>query len=188
MDIEDVRKNTKILFNDVPHGVVEVEFMKPGKGQAVYRLKLKNLLNNVITNRTFRSGDSVKEVLTTTSKEQYLYKEGNQYVFMNTETFEQHSIDEDKLGENKNFLKEGTEVTVLMMGEEPLEVTLPTFVELKVIKSTVTTKTFTITAQMKPAVLETGYTINVPTFIQEGDILKVDTRTGTYVERINTKG
>lgn len=188
MEIEDVRKNTKLLLNDVPHGVVEVDFVKPGKGQAIYRLKLKNLLNNSVISRTFRSGDSIKEVVTTTNKEQYLYREGNQYVFMDTETFEQHSIEEEKLGDSKKFLKEGTEVMVLMMGDEPLEVTLPTLVELKIVESTLTTRTDTITAQTKPAVLETGYTINVPTFVKEGDIIRVDTRTGTYVERASTKG
>ncbi len=187
MEIEDVRKNTKLFIDGIPYGVLEVDFMKPGKGQAVYRLKLRNLMDNGVINRTFRSGDSIKEVTTTTNKEQYLYREGDQYLFMNTETFEQHFIDEKKLGDNKNFLKEGTEVTTLMMGDEPLEITLPISVELKVVKSTITTRTDTKAAQTKSAVLETGYTIDVPSFVQEGDIIKVDSRTGTYVERVSSK-
>ncbi len=187
IDIENVRKNSKLLINKIPYNVDDMEFMKPGKGQAVYRLKLRNLLNNSVINRTFRSGDNVKEVATTTNKEQYLYREGDQYLFMNTETFEQHFIDEKKLGDKKDFLKEGTEVTALWMGDEPLEITLPTFVELKVVKSAATTKTDTITSQNKSAVLETGYTMNIPTFVREGDIIKVDTRTGTYVERVTKK-
>ncbi len=187
MRIEDVRKNTKLLLDDVPYGVVEFEFMKPGKGQAVYRLKLRNLLNNSVINRTFRSGDSIKEVATTTNKEQYLYREGEQYLFMNAETFEQHFIDGKKLEDNKNFLKEGTEVMVTMLGEEPLGVELPNFVELKVVKSTVAARTDTITAQYKSVELETGATVEVPVFVQEGDIIKVDTRTGRYVERVSTK-
>lgn len=187
MDIENVRKNTKFLIDNVPYGVIEVDFTKPGKGQAVYRLKLRNLLNNSVINRTFRSGDSVKEVATTIDKEHYLYREGDQYIFMNSETFEQHPIDEKTLGNSKNFLKEGTEVVVLMMGDEPLEINLPTSVELKVVKSATATRADTITAQNKAVVLETGYTIDVPTFVNEGDIIKVDTRTGTYVERVAKK-
>lgn len=187
MEIGDVRKNTKLLIDGVPYRVEDADFMKPGKGQAVYRLKLRNLLDNSTINRTFRSGDKVEEIATTTEKEQFLYKEGEQYVFMNTETFEQDFIPEEKLGDGKYFLKEGAVVTVLKMGERPLEITLPTFVELKVVRTAAATRTDTVTAQMRRAELETGYSIDVPTFIQEGDIIKVDTRTGNYVERITAK-
>lgn len=187
MEIEDVRKNTKILIDGTPYRVEDAEFVKPGKGQALYRLKLRNLLDNSVINRTYRSGDKVPEVTTTTYKGQYLYREGNQFVFMDTETFEQHFIDERTLGDTKNFLTEGAVVTVMMMGDRSLEITAPTFVELKVAKSGVTSRADTITAQYKPVLLETGYTIDVPTFVQEGDIIKVDTRTGNYVERVSAK-
>lgn len=187
MEIEDVRKNAKILIDGVPYRVEENDFMKPGKGQAIYRLKLRNLHDNSVINRTYRSGDKVEEVVTNTTKEQYLYSEGDRYIFMNTETFEQHYITEEKLDDKKYFLKEGTEVTMLMMGEEPLDITIPNFVELRVAKGAPTTRADTITAQYKPVVLETGHTINVPTFVQEGDMIKVDTRTGSYVERLTAK-
>jgi len=108
-------------------------------------------------------------------------------VFMNTETFEQLFIDEQLLGDKKYYLKESTVVTILMLGEKPIDITPPTFIEVKVIESEVSTKTGTISPQMKAATLETGLTIGVPAFIKEGDILKVDTRTGTYVERITVK-
>jgi elongation factor P len=106
---------------------------------------------------------------------------------MNTDTFDQYSIEETLLGDKAHFLKEGTIVTTMMLDEKPLDITLPIFVELKVTKSDIATKTDTVTAQMKSATLETGYPVDVPTFIKEGDIIKVDTRTGNYVERVVTK-
>lgn len=184
MEIEDVRKNTKFLIDGVPYRVEDAEFVKPGKGQALYRLKLRNLFDNSVVNRTYRSGDKVDEIHTDIYKGQYLYKESDQYVIMDTETFEQHFINGEMLGDKKNFLKEGMVVTVTMLGARPLEIELPTFVELKIVKSAATSRGDTVTAQYKPVVLETGATVDVPTFVQEGDLIKVDTRTGTYVERI----
>ncbi len=187
MEIEDVRKGIKFLIDGVPHRVEETEFVKPGKGQALYRLKLRNLINNGIINRTYRSGDKVDDIHTENCKAQYLYQDGDQYVFMDTDTFEQHFINGEKLGDRKLFLKEGTVVTVTMLDNEPLEIEMPNFVELKVVKSTATNKTDTITSQYKPVELETGAIVNAPPFIQEGDLLKIDTRTGIYVERISSK-
>jgi len=187
MEIEDIRKNVKLLIDGIPYNVDEAEFMKPGKGRAIYRLKLRNLLDDSTVDRTYHSGEKVEEAYTTNLDGQYLYNEGEHYVFMNTENFEQHFITEAQLGNKKNLLKEGMVVAMLMMGEKPIDITLPTFVELKVIESGVATKTGTVTPQMKAATLETGYTIAVPAFVKEGDILKVDTRTGTYVERVGTK-
>jgi len=106
---------------------------------------------------------------------------------MNTETFEQHFIAEAQLGNKKEFLKEGMVVSILMMGDKPIDITLPIFVELRIVESEVATKTGTISPQTKSAVLETGYTIAVPAFVKEGDIIKVDTRSGAYVERVGTK-
>ncbi len=187
MDIADVHKNTKLLIDNTPYNVDEAEFMKPGKGRAIYRLKLRNLLDGRTAERTYHSGEKVDEAYTSNQEEQYLYREGEHYVFMNTETFEQHFIDEARLGDKKDFLKEGTVVSTLMMGDRLIDITLPTFVELRVVESGVTTKTATITPQTKSATLETGYSIAVPSFIKENDIIKVDTRTGTYVERVGSK-
>jgi elongation factor P len=187
MDISDIHRNSHLLIEGIPYNVEETEFMKPGKGRAIYRLKLRNLLDNGTIDRTFHSGDEVDEADITAYEMQYLYKEGAQYVFMSTETFEQHFLTEEQVGRKRNFLKEGTVVSVLMMGDRPLDISLPTFVELEVTESRVTTRADTVTAQLKSAVLETGFTIGVPTFVKEGDIIKVDTRTGTYVERISAK-
>lgn len=187
MNIEDIRKNTKLLIDGVPYNVVEAEFVKPGKGRAIYRLRLKNLRDDSTLDRTFHSGDKVDEAPIITLEEQFLYKEGDRYVFMATDTFEQNFITEEQLDDKRYYLKEGTVVTLFMMDDKPLDVAIPTFVELKVVKSEVFTKTDTVTSQMKSAILETGATVNVPTFVKEGDVIKVDTRTGTYVERISTK-
>ncbi len=187
MDISDVHKNTKFLIDGISYNVVEAEFLKPGKGRAIYRLKLQNLLDAGTIDRTYHSGERVEEAPITTHEMQYLYKEGEHYVFMSTDTFEQHFITEEQIGNKKDFLKDGMVVTVVMLDDRPIDIALPTFVELEVVRSAITTKADTVTAQNKAAVLETGYTIGVPTFVKEGDILKVDTRTGTYVERVNTK-
>jgi len=187
MHIEDVHKNVKLLIDDIPYNVDDVDFVKPGKGRAIYRLRLRNLRDNTVLDRTFHSGDTVEEVYITTHEEQYLYRERDNYVFMNTETFDQRFVSEKQLGDKKQFLKEGTVVTVTMMGDEMIDITLPTFVELEIKGTEITSKTATITPQNKAAVLETGFTIGVPIFIKEGDIIKVDTRTGTYVERVNIR-
>ncbi len=187
MDISDVRKNSNILINGMPYNVVENDLMKPGKGRAIFRLKLKNLLDGSVLERTFHSGDKVDEARVTSHEMQYLYKEGEQYVFMNTETFEQVFLTEKQVGDKSHYLKEGTLVTMVMLEDKPIDLNLPTFVELKVVRSEVSSKSDTITAQNKAATLETGYEVGVPPFVKEGDIIKVDTRTGQYLERVTTK-
>jgi len=187
MDIEDVHKNVKILIDGKPYNIDDVDFVKPGKGRAIYRLKLRNLLEGSTLDRTYHSAEKVEEAPVTTREEQYLYREGDAYVFMNTETFEQMHVPERLIGDHSAFLKEGTVVTVLMLGDDPIDVTLPAHVELAVVGTEMSTKAATITPQNKAARLETGGTVGVPAFIKEGDIIKVDTRTGAYVERVATK-
>jgi elongation factor P len=187
MDIEDVHKNVKIMIEGKPFNVDDVDFVKPGKGRAIYRLKLRNLRDGNTLDRTYHSSEKVDEISVGAHEEQYLYKENENFVFMNTETFEQRHIPEGMLGNKSAFMKEGTIVTILMVGEEPLEITLPTFVELKVTSSEMASKAATISPQNKAAVVETGATIGVPVFIKEGDMIKIDTRTGSYVERVTGK-
>lgn len=187
MNIEDVHKNSKLLIDGIPYNVDDADFMKPGKGHAIYRLKLRNLLDNSTLDRTYHSGDKVEEVTITNIEMQYLYREADHYVFMDTSSFEQHLISQELIGDKKYYLKDGTIVTVVMMEDRPIDIIPPTFVELKVVGSTVTTKSDTITAQTKAVAVETGFTVGAPPFIKEGDILKIDTRTGTYVERVTKK-
>ena len=187
MDIEDVKKNIKLLIDGIPYNIVEAEFMKPGKGRAIYRLRLQNLLDGSTLDRTYHSAEKVEEAPINTQEMQYLYKEGDQYIFMNTGTFEQIPINGDLIGDKIGFMKEGSVATVLMLGERPIGITPPTFVELKVVASASGSRADTITAQTKQATMETGHIMGVPTFVKEGDTIKVDTRTGTYVERVTKK-
>jgi elongation factor P len=187
MEIEDVRKGTKFLINAVPYRVEDAEFGKPGKGQALYKLKLRNLFDSSVVNRTYRSGDKIDDVRTDTYKGQFLYRDGDNLVIMENATFEQHYVNDSILGDRKLFLKEGEPVQVTMFGDRALEIEIPTFVEMKIVESSSSSRSSTITAQYKPATLESGATVDVPGFINEGDTVKVDTRTGTYVERIAKK-
>jgi elongation factor P len=187
MDIEEVKKNSKLLVNKLPFNVDNAEFVKPGKGCAIYRLRLKNLIDGRVLDVTFRSGDKVETVSINGQDMQYLYKEGDHYVFMNTDNFEQRFISEAQMGDKVKFLKEGMLVSMQMMGETPLEINIPTFVELQVVETSASIKTATVTAQLKSAKLETGAVVDVPAFVKENDIIKIDTRSGNYVERVNKK-
>jgi len=187
MDIEEVKKNSKLLINKIPYNVDAAEFVKPGKGTAIYRLRLKNLLDGRVLDVTYRSGDKVDTANITGEEMQYLYKEGDHYVFMNTGTFEQRFISETQMENKAKFLKEGMIVNMQLLDETPLDISIPTFVELQVVETSASIKTATVTAQMKSARLETGASVDVPSFIKEGDVIKVDTRTGAYVERITGK-
>ncbi len=187
MEIEEVHKNTKLMYAGKPWNVENAEFVKPGKGRAIYRLRLKSLLDGSVLDITFHSGEKVDEASISNQEMQYLYQEGDHYVFMNTQNFEQTFVSEAQLGDKIHFLKEGTLVNVQLLDERPIDITIPTFVELAVIETGTAIKTATVTAQNKSAKLETGYSMDVPSFIKEGDVLKIDTRTGGYVERITTK-
>ncbi len=186
MKIEDVKKNTKLTVDGVLYNIEEVEFTKPGKGRSVYRLRMKNMRDGGVIDRTYRSGEKVDEARLNTQNEQYLYREGDNYIFMDVKTFEQHPVPGSLLGAKRDFLKEGMEVVVLMHDDELIDVTLPITIDLKVIDTEVSTKTATITPQNKPSVVETGYHVNTPSFIKVGDVIKIDTRTGSYIERVST--
>jgi elongation factor P len=187
VDIADVSRNTKLTINNAPFVVEDVKFVKPGKGRGIYYLKLRNLFDGTTRDQTYHSGDKVDEIHVTSHDMQYLYEEGDHYVFMDNETFEQHHVPKERLGNRIQFIKEGFAVAVMVMEGKVIDITLPKFVELAVVSSSASTKTDTITAQNKVVSLETGATIAVPSFVKEGDIIKVDTRTNTYVERVSTK-
>ncbi len=186
MEIEDVKKNTKLIIDGVLYNIVDVDFTKPGKGRSIYRLRMENMRDGGVIDRTYRSGENVDEARLDTQNEQYLYREGDNYIFMDVKTYDQHPVPEKLLGIKKNFLKEGMEVVMLMYGDEPIDVNLPITIDLKVIDTEVSTKTATITPQMKSSVVETGYRVDTPSFIKVGDVIKIDTRSGNYVERVST--
>ncbi len=183
-DSSDLRKGLKIEIDGEPYVVAQFEFVKPGKGQSLYKCKLKNMVTGAQFDRTFRSGDKFNEADLEEHEMEYLYFDGDRYCFMNTSTYNQDFLTKDQVGDGVNFLKENTVCNVLFFEERPIGLTLPNFVNLKITQSDPWAKGDTASGSTKPAVLETGYEIQVPPFIEEGEMVRIDTRTGGYVERV----
>jgi len=183
-DSSDLRKGLKIEIDGDPYIVVQFAFVKPGKGQALYKCKLKNMLTGAQFDRTFRSGDKFNEANLEEHEMEYLYSDGEQYCFMNTSTYNQDFITKDQVGDATDFLKENTVCNVLFFQERPIGITLPNFVDLRITKAELWAKGDTATGSTKPATLETGYVVQVPPFVDEGELVRIDTRTGAYVERV----
>ncbi len=182
--VSDLRKGLKITINDEPYIVIAFDFLKPGKGQALYRTKLRNMITGLIIDRTYRPGDTFEPASLEERDMQFLYKEGDQYHFMDNQTFEQVTIQEETLGDAKNFLIENMNIKVLMFRDKPIGVDLPNFVNLRVIKTEMWVKGDTSKTDYKPATVETGYVLRVPPFIEEGELITIDTRTGEYSTRV----
>jgi elongation factor P len=180
----DLRKGTKLEIDGEPYTIVQFEFVKPGKGQALYKCKLKNMITGAQFDRTFRSGEKFNEANLEEAEMEYLYHDGEQYCFMNTSTYEQEFLSEDQVGEAKNLLKENTVCNMLLFDEKPIEMTLPNFIDLRITQADPWVKGDTASGSTKPAILETGYEVQVPPFIEEGEMVRIDTRTGAYVERV----
>ncbi len=164
--------------------ITEFLHVKPGKGGAFVRTKLKNVRTGSVIDRTFRAGEKVSEARLERTEFQYLYGDGTTYNFMNTQSFEQLNIPADQIESEKGYLKENTNVIILMQGEAPVSLEIPTFVELSVSATDPGVRGDTASGGSKPATLETGLVIQVPLFVEIGDVIKVDTRTGEYVERM----
>jgi len=179
-----LRKGLKIEIDGEPYIVVQFDFVKPGKGQALYKCKLKNMLTGTQFDRTFRSGDKFNEANLEELEMEYLYTDGDQYCFMNTSTYGQEFLTLEQIGDAINFLKENTRCNVLLYQERPIGITLPNFVDLRVIKTDPWAKGDTAAGSTKPAELETRYVVQVPPFIEESELIRIDTRTGEYVERV----
>ena len=183
-DSSNLRKGLKLEIDGEPYIVVQFEFVKPGKGQALYKCRLKNMITGSQFDRTYRSGEKFNEANLEETEMEYLYFDGEHYCFMNTSTYEQELLSESQVGEAKNFLKENTVCNVLMFDRKPIGITLPFFIELKITKADPWAKGDTASGDSKPATLETGYVIQVPPFVEEGEVVRIDTRTGNYVERV----
>lgn len=184
-DTSELRNGLIIRFKGEPYLVVEFQHVKPGKGGAFVRTTLKNMKTGKVLDNTFRSGESIDVVQIERRKYQYLYKEGEFYILMDNETFDQINVPEEILGDGQVFLKEGDEIQIIYDDQEKIiSSEIPMFVNLKVVETEPGYKGDTATNVLKPAKLETGAQINVPLFVNEGDLLKVDTRTGVYVERV----
>jgi len=184
LDMSNMRKGLKFQTDGVPYIVVQFEFVKPGKGQALYKCRLKNMLTGVQADQTFRSGDKLEEANLEEVEMEYLYYDGDSYCFMNTSTYAQEFLTEDQIEEVKDLLKENTKCSVLLFDGRPIGVSLPNFIDLKVTEAEPWAKGDTASGSTKPVTLETGLTIQVPPFIEEGELIRIDTRTVSYVERV----
>ena len=182
--LNDLRNGLVIRLNETVYTIVDCQHVKPGKGSAFARTKIKRVTDGAVLARTFRSNETVETVRLMDHQMQYMYRDGDVLWFMDNETFEQHSLPLSLLEENLKFLKEGVTVTVKMDGQLPLAVELPNFVELKIVETDPGLRGDTVSGGSKRAVLETGGVVNVPLFVQNETLIKVDTRTGKYVERI----
>jgi elongation factor P len=181
----DFRRGLKIEVEGTPYIIVEFQHVKPGKGGAFVRTKLRNLLTGRVIDKTFRAGEKVEKPDLEEKTMQFLYSEGSQYYFMDSGTYEQTFLTQEQLGDNKNFLQENITVAILYYQGKPIGVELPIFVELEVVKTDPGIRGDTASGGSKPATLETGAVIQAPLFVNEGDRVKIDTRTGEYIERIS---
>ena len=180
----DLRKGLKIQIDGEPYIVVDFQFSKPGKGQALYRTKLKNMITGNQFDRTFRSNDKFEKAPLEERTMQYLYSQGEEFHFMDTKNYEQIVIMREQMGDDVNFLIDNMEVQVLLFNSNPIGVTLPNFVNLTVIRADPWAKGDTSGSDSKPVTVETGYVLQVPPFIEEGDKIQIDTRTGYYMTRV----
>jgi elongation factor P len=185
-DTSDFRNGLIIRFKNDLYTITEFQHVKPGKGGAFVRTTLKNLKSGRVLENTFRSGEGVDVVRVERKKYQYLFREGDFLVCMDNETYEQINIPITYFGDGVDYLKESEEVEILFNKDDIITVDIPIFVYLKVIETEPGFRGDTATGANKPAKLETGATVNVPLFINTDDVLKVDTRTGEYVERVKT--
>lgn len=184
-DTSDFRNGLIIKFKNDLYTITDFQHVKPGKGGAFVRSTLKNLKTGRVLDNTFRSGESIETVRVERRKYQYLYRESGGLVLMDNDTYEQITVPTDRFGDGERFMKEGFEVEILVDDDEQIvTVDLPMFVILEVTETEPGFKGDTATNVMKPATIETGASIQVPLFVNEGDVLKIDTRTGSYVERV----
>ena len=181
----EFRKSLKIEVDGTPYTIVDFQHVKPGKGGAFVRTKLKNLRNGKVVERTFRSGERLDEADVQDRRMSYLYQDGDGLVFMDSESFDQMSIPLERVGEAKLYLKENLEVDVLLYKGNAINIELPSFIEAVITKTEPGIKGDTASGSTKPATIETGAVVQVPLFVKEGEKIRVDTRTGEYVERVN---
>lgn len=185
-DTSDFRNGLIIQFKNDLYTIVGFQHVKPGKGGAFVRSTLKSLKTGKVLDNTFRAGEKIEIVRVERKTYQYLYRASDFLVCMDNETYDQINVSDNLFGNGVNFLKEGVDVEILFNGPEIISVEIPTFINLKVVETEPGFKGDTATGAVKPAKLETGVTINVPLFIEANELLKVDTRTGEYSERVKS--
>lgn len=183
----DLRKGLKIELDGVPYEVTEYNFFKPGKGQAMYKCRIKNLLTQTTQDKTFREVDHIDEPNLEFKNMHFSYVDGTSYVFSDSKTFEELHLSEDHLGVKKYFITEDMQVTILFHNNLPIDIQLPTFIEKKITETEPGVRGDTATNVTKPAKIDNGYELKVPLFIDIGDTVRIDTRTGEYVDRVSKR-
>ena len=182
----DFRKGAKVILDGDPYDMLECNFVKPGKGQALYRTRLRNLLNGKILDRTYRSGDSLEGADVRRGDGQYLYRDANGFIFMDNESFEQYTLPTEAFADRAQFVLEGATCGMLYWNDRLIEVDPPQHVVLEVTFAEPAARGDTATNVTKPAEVETGATVQVPAFINPGDKIKIEAASGNYVERVRT--
>jgi elongation factor P len=180
----DFRNGLVMLLDGELFTLVEFQHVKPGKGVAFVRTRIKNVKTGRVLDKTFRSGDKVEDVRLESKPSQFLYKSDPDFVFMDSSSYDQVTLSEDIVGDGAKYMKENLDVEVVYHGDTPLGVNIPNFVELKIVQTDPGLKGDTVSGATKPATLESGAIVQVPLFLSEGTVIKVDTRTGIYVERV----
>ncbi len=182
----DFRKGLKVQLDGEPYLMIEMNFVKPGKGNALYKCKLRNLIRGTVIDRTYKGGDSLEAADVEEIEVQYLYRQSDTFVFMDNSTFEQYELSADQVGDNWKYLKEGLVCSMVLYNGNPITMTPPNHVELKVEFCEPGAKGDTATNVTKAVKVETGAEFQAPIFINMGNVIKIDTRTGQYVERVRT--
>ena len=180
----EIRSGMKVLLDGEPYSIVDNEFVKPGKGQAFNRIKVRNLKTQRTIEKTFRSGESLEAADVVDTEMQYLYQDGEFWVFMIPDNFEQYTAGKAAVGDSAQWLKDGVVCIVTLWNNVPLVVTPPSHIEVKVVTTDPGLRGDTVTGGTKPATLETGAVVQVPLHLNEGDRIKVDTRDNSYVEKV----
>ena len=185
VDTSEFRNGLRLEIDGDPFEITFFQHVKPGKGGAFVRTKLRNLRTGRVVDQTFRAGERLDEADVEDRRMQYLYQDGDSLVFMDTQSFDQIPFSADQVGDARRFLKENVEVDVIFWKGRPLQIELPNFIEAAIVRCDPGLKGDTASGATKPATLETGAVLQVPLFVKEGDRIRVDTRTGQYIERVS---
>lgn len=185
MDTSDIRKGLKMMIDAQPYVVIDFQFVKPGKGQAFTRVKVRNMATNAVLERTYKSGEKLEPADVEERSLQYIYPDGSDFVFMDAATGEQVYVPGDKIGDDSRWLSDGMMVGVTLFKGQAIGVNLPPHVTLQIVSSEPGVKGDTASGATKPATVSTGAVVNVPLFIKEGEWIKIDTSEGKYLERVN---
>jgi elongation factor P len=187
MDTSDIRKGLKMMVDGKPYAVVDFQFVKPGKGQAFTRVKVKSMVDGSVLERTYKSGEKIEKADVEERQMQFIYPEGENFVFMDAASGDQVTVQGDKMEDEAQWISDGMNVDVTLWNGQPIGISLPASVVLQITSSEPGVRGDTASGASKPATLSTGAVVQVPLFINEGEWIKVDTREGRYIERVNKK-